>query len=102
MRRHRVAFSKSAAEQAVAIDDWWREHRPAAPDLFRRELEAAVDLLGRSPLIGPLYAASPVPGVRRMLIGRSRHHVYWEVNADSRTLTITAVWHSGRGSGPPL
>jgi plasmid stabilization system protein ParE len=102
MTLHRVAFSKAASGQASAIDDWWREHRPSAPDMFWRELEAVVELLRRSPLIGPVYAASPVPGVRRMLIGRSRHHVYWEVDPASRAVTITAVWHAGRGSEPPL
>lgn len=102
MTPHRVAFSKSASEQASAIDDWWRENRPAAPDLFWRELEAAIELLRTSPALGPIYAPSPVPGVRRVLIGRSRYHVYWEIDAATRTVTITAVWHAERGSGPPM
>jgi len=102
MTLYQVAFSRAAVEQASAIDDWWRVNRAAAPDLFWRELESVVELLRRSPLIGPIYVASPIPGVRRMLIGRSRYHVYWEVDSASKTVTITAVWHAGRGSGPPL
>ena len=102
MTLHRVAFTRAALEQASIVDDWWRSNRPAAPDLFWRELEAAVELLQTSPLIGPVYAAAPVSGVRRMLIGRSRHHVYWEFDASLRTVTITALWHAERGSGPPL
>ena len=102
MTRWRVVFSRAAAAQVAEIDEWWTENRRAAPDLFLRELTATTHLLARSPRIGPVYAASPVPGVRRLLIGRSRHHVYWELDDATRTVTITAVWHAERGAGPPL
>ena len=70
--------------------------------MFRRELEAVVRLLETSPLIGKPYAQAPVPEARRLLIGRSRYHVYWEVDVSSQALTILVVWHAGRGSGPLL
>ncbi len=88
MTVYRVVFSNAAYEQARTIDEWWIGNRPAAPDLFVRELDAAVRLLETSPMVGPTYPASPVPGVRRMLIGRSRYHVYWEVDVPGRTVTI--------------
>jgi plasmid stabilization system protein ParE len=53
-------------------------------------------------MIGKRYAEAPVPEVRRMLIGRSRYHVYWEVNATSSVVTILAIWYAGRGNGPHL
>jgi plasmid stabilization system protein ParE len=102
MTRWRVVFSRAAADQAAVIADWWTEHRRAAPDLFLSELTSATRLLARAPRLGAVYARSPVPGVRRMLIGRSRYHVYWEVDDVARTVTITAVWHAERGAGPPL
>jgi len=43
--------------------------------MFSRELEAAVRLLETSPLIGKAYPQTPVPEVRRLLIGRSRYHL---------------------------
>jgi plasmid stabilization system protein ParE len=102
MKRYRVGFSRLADTQVETIESWWRENRPAAPDMFSQEIEAAVRLLETSPLIGKLYPEAPVPEVRRFLIGRSRYHVYWEVDAASRTVTILAIWHAGRGSGPRL
>lgn len=66
------------------------------------ELEAAVRLLENSPLIGKAYPQAPIPEVRRLLIGRSRYHLYWEVDVTTRSLTILAVWYAGRGSGPRL
>ena len=100
MKRYQVVFTKNADTQASAIEDWWIENRPAAPEMFARELDAIVRLLERSPMLGTTYAEAPVPGVRRILIGRSRYHVYREVDVPARIVTITAVWHSGRGSGP--
>jgi plasmid stabilization system protein ParE len=76
MRRYRVGFSRVASAQVETIESWWWENRPAAREMFRREIEAAVRFLETSPLIGKSYAEAPVPGVRRMLIGRSRYQVY--------------------------
>jgi plasmid stabilization system protein ParE len=70
--------------------------------MFSRELESAVRLLETSPLIGKAYPQAPVPQVRRLLIGRSRYHVYWEVDVASTAATILAVWYAGRGSKPRL
>ena len=88
--------------RGIRDEDWWIANRPTASDLFRREIDAIVRLLERSPMLGMTYIESSAPGVRRILIGRSRYHVYWEVDLPARIVTITAVWHSGRGSGPPL
>ena len=45
MKRYRVGFSRAAYAQVEKIESWWRENRAAAPDMFSRELEAAVRLL---------------------------------------------------------
>jgi plasmid stabilization system protein ParE len=102
MKRYRVGFSRVAEAQVDTIESWWRENRPAAPEMFLSELESAVRLLETSPLIGKRYPEAPVPEVRRLLIGRSRYHVYWEVNVTSAAVTILAVWYAGRGNGPRL
>jgi hypothetical protein len=34
--------------------------------------------------------------------GRSRYHVYWEVDVTGHSVIILAVWYAGRGSGPRL
>ena len=102
MKRYRVGFSRTADAQIETIESWWRENRPAAPDMFSRELEAAVRLLEISPLIGKAYPEAPVPEVRRLLIGRSRYHLYWEVDAGSHAVTVLAVWYARRGTGPRL
>lgn len=52
MKRYRVGFSRVAEAQVDTIEIWWRENRPAAPEMFLSELDAAVQLLETSPMIG--------------------------------------------------
>jgi plasmid stabilization system protein ParE len=72
----------------------------AAPNLFLEELEAAFALIGSAPNIGHPYRRSPVGGTRRVLLMRSRYHVYYVPLHDE--VVVVAVWHATRGQGPPL
>jgi plasmid stabilization system protein ParE len=67
---------------------------------FSRELEVAFALIGSAPNVGHPYRRSPVAGTRRVLLVRSRYHVYYVPLDDE--LVVLAVWHASRGSGPPL
>lgn len=102
MSEYRVILSTAAIEQAESIQAWWRRNRPAAPDLFLDELNATKRLLSSVPRTGALYARSPVRGVRRLLIGRSKYHLYWEIDETAHAVWIQAIWHAERGTGPPL
>jgi hypothetical protein len=70
-----VAFHPRAAEDAAAVDGWWKANRRAAPDLFLRELEEAVALIANSPTLGRAANDDDLPGVRRVLVRRTRYHV---------------------------
>jgi hypothetical protein len=52
----KVRFLGRSAKHAESADHWWRDHRPAAPDLFARESEKALRVLARLPDIGVIYA----------------------------------------------
>jgi plasmid stabilization system protein ParE len=96
----RVQIARRAKTQISEINSWWRENRSAAPELFLRELVKCLDLLSRSPRIGHLDPESSVPGVRRLLLVGSQFHVYYRIRAG--IVSVIAVWHAKRGSGPPL
>jgi plasmid stabilization system protein ParE len=68
--------------------------------LFLDELEAAFSLIGHAPDVGRSYRRSPIVGTRRVLLPRTRYHVYY-VQLEGVVLVL-AVWHAKRGSGPPL
>jgi plasmid stabilization system protein ParE len=67
---------------------------------FSTRLAAAFALIASAPNVGHPYRRSPVGGTRRVLLARSRYHVYYAPLDDA--LVVLAVWHASRGSGPPL
>lgn len=93
-----VEFSDEARGHVRTIGIWWQTNRPASPELFRDELVAAVEQLKHHAAAGHVYGVSPEAGTRRILLPRTRYHVYYVVQ-DARVL-IHAVWHANRGQGP--
>lgn len=100
MSHARVEFSPEALAHVEAVAAWWSENRGAAPSLFSDELAAAVELLASAPRAGGRYERATVPEMRRLLMPRTRYHVYYTVEAS--VIRIHAVWHAARGQGPPL
>jgi plasmid stabilization system protein ParE len=74
----------------------------AASDLFDRELEAVLARLAVAPTRGSQYRESKGRMVRRLLMPRTSHHIYFELDEDKSTVYVVAVWHAARGNGPPL
>ena len=95
-----VRFTWEGAEQARVSDEWWREHREAAPGLFADELARGCRLLARAPDVGQRYASPSLPGVRRLFLARSRFHIYYL--ALPGEIVVVAVWSAVRGHGPAL
>jgi plasmid stabilization system protein ParE len=100
VKRYRVELSPEALEQAQAIRSWWIENRPAAPDLFVEELGAAIRKLGAVPRSGARYQATTQSEMRRVLMPRTRYHVYYTVDDDARLVRVHTIWHMSRGQGP--
>ena len=98
----RVVFTTEADEQADAMDVWWREHRPTARGLFARELAEAVLLLGNIPTLGTRYLTRSGRELRRLLLPKTKNHVYFEADLEQQLVTIHAVWGAPRGRGPIL
>jgi len=98
--RRPVLISADAEAQLIAIRSWWLVNRPTAPDLFDRELDAAVVVIGKAPGAFPLYRREGDADIRRALLPKSRYALYFSVDVDH--VLVVAVWHTARGSGPPL
>jgi len=95
----KVELSEQADDQVGKIDTWWRANRPAAPELFADELEAALTALDDTPTLGTRYEAG-VEGIRRVLLPRTHYHLYFLKEPDR--LYVVAVWSAFRGRGPRL
>ena len=98
----RVELSPQARAQIATINLWWAENRPAAPTLVAAEFETAIQQLTTSPESGRLHDRRNQAHVRKVLLPRSRYHLYYEVEPASRLVTILAIWPLSRGQGPEL
>jgi plasmid stabilization system protein ParE len=96
-----VRLTPIAARQAESAFAWWRQNRPAAPELLEEEFERAISVLSSHPLSGPVLDDPAYAEVRRVSLSRVRYHIYYRLRGE-RTVEIVAFWHSGRGEGPPL
>ena len=91
-----VAFTARAAQQARRALAWWRERRPAAPDLLEQELRNVLALVASAPTLGAVARDARVKGVRRVLLRKTRYHVYYRVDAAGAQLEVLGVWHTSR------
>ena len=101
MTRWTIAVTATADAQVQAIGGWWQVNRPDAPDLFVREFADALDRLEATPFSGAEYPAPRPEGTRRILLPRTRYHVYYTVDRSRRVVVVRAVWHASR-RGPKL
>lgn len=98
----RLAITLRAFAQLEAAHDWWLANRPAAPGLFERELGALLPRVVEHPRSGRPYPHPRVRGVRRVLMRRTRYHVFYRYQQRTDTVLILAVWGAQRGGPPPL
>lgn len=98
----KLVFTPEAERQVSEMDTWWREHRPKASNLFARELAEIGELLSSTPTMGSKYVTRSGKQVRRVLMPKTRKHLYFEIDEDQRRIVVLAVWGAPRGSGPYL
>lgn len=96
----RLRFTVRAADEIERADSWWREHRPAAPDAVRQDLERTLNVLLAQPGIGQRVMNARLVGVRRIHIDRIHHHVYYRVAGEE--LVVLRFWPSQRLKRPRL
>ena len=65
-------------------------------------MNAVVSKLETAPAVGPVYESAAPLVVRRLLMPRSRYHVYYSIEASGARVLIHAVWHASRGQAPRL
>lgn len=100
MARRRLVVSATASRQIRDADRWWAENREAAPGLLGRELQQAVERIVGQPGVGSIATNVEMPGVRRVLLPRTRYHLYYRPLSDA--VEVMGLWHASRGEPPEL
>jgi plasmid stabilization system protein ParE len=95
-----VVLQRRATREIEEIDGWWRQNRSSSPNLFLVELESMLAAAALMPALGAAVRGKRAPGLRRVLLRRTKYHVYYRVSGE--ILEVLAVWHTARGAGPGL
>jgi hypothetical protein len=96
----KVELSDEAKRQARQENAWWRKNRDAK-DLFTEELRVARKMLRDGPK-HQVYAYIDGEPVRRMLLEKTRCHVYYLILEHEKLVRIVAIWGARRGRGRKL
>ena len=97
----KLRLSEQAQQDMETIDAWWREHRPAAPLLFRQELRAAIEQIEANPESGTPYLGAKKP-YRRVIFLKSKYLLYYEYDRVAGVLAVASIWSGHRGGPPDL
>lgn len=97
-----IEITDLAKEQIRAAEDWWRLHRPKAPNAIREDLERVSSIISIHPELGARARKISLPGVRRLHLNRVRYYVYYWVLLNPERIEILAFWHASRGRPPHL
>ncbi len=94
-------ISKRAARAAERIAAHWREHGDD-PDMFAREFADAIDLLETTPGPGAPFPTARHAHLKRLLLHKSRCHIYFEIDDAKQMIRILHVWDGRRERAPKL
>jgi hypothetical protein len=95
-----VRFTPRALSEAERLKTSWRKSRPSAPNLFDDEVALAVEQLRTSPSIGASYPSRFGWLVRRLLMPKTKNHLYYVIREGE--IVLLSVWGAPRGRGPKL
>ena len=94
-------ISKRAARAADRIDERWRE-RADDPGIFAREFLEAIERLETTQGVGQAFPTSRRQSLRRVLLPKSRCHVYFEIDEPKQKIHILQIWDGRRERAPKL
>ena len=96
-----IVLLDEAQDRFKAEDSWWREHRDAR-ELFVTEFQDMVRQVAAAPGIGQRYRRARGKLIQRVLMKKTRCHVYYFHDAERDMLEIHSIWGARRKRGPRL
>ena len=97
----KVVLLAEARRRFEAEDEWWRQNRDAK-GLFIDEFEETLERIGANPELGRAYRRTRGKLIQRVLMNKTRCHVYYFHDREHDLLEVHTVWGAHRGRGPSL
>lgn len=99
----RVRFTPEALLAVREKRAWWQQHRDKAPDLFVQELATIVGKLREgADNERQQYAARGGHIIWRILMPKTRNHIYYRLNEGAAEVEVLLVWNSTAGRAPDV
>ena len=97
----KIVLLDEAQERFQAEDGWWREHRDAK-ELFVTEFQETLRRLAVESAIGQRYRRARGKLIQRVLMPKTRCHVYYFHDLNRNIVEIHSIWGARRRRGPSL
>ncbi len=89
-----------AVRELEGLAQWWAENRTAAPGAVRLDVEGVLFVITRHPGLGHKVETVRPIQVRRYLMSRTQHWLYFRVK--SSVLEVLSVRSTSRGNDPKV
>lgn len=99
----RVRFTPEALLAVREKRAWWLQHRDKAPELFVQELASTVaKLRDGTDTERHQFAARGGHIIWRILMPKTRNHIYYRVNDRAAEVEVLLVWNATAGRTPSV
>ncbi|HTM44168.1 MAG TPA: hypothetical protein VL137_04390 [Polyangiaceae bacterium] len=98
----KVKFTPRGDLRAQNANAWWRKNRPDTAGLFAEELGQAVKNLETIAHVGTPHPTERRPHLMRLLLEKTRCHLYFELDEKKEEIRILMIWGAPRGRDPKL
>lgn len=99
----KVRFTPEALLAVREKRAWWLQHRDKAPELFVQELAIVVGKLrDGTDSERQQFAARGGHIIWRILMPKTRNHVYYRVDESAGRVDVLLVWNAVGGGKPEL
>jgi hypothetical protein len=97
----KIVLLDEAQARFEAEDRWWREHRDAR-ELFVTEFEETLRQIAAAPNVGQRYRRARGKLIQRVLMKKTRCHVYYLHDLERDVVEVHSIWGARRRRGPAL
>jgi len=97
----KIVLLDEAQRRFEAEDRWWRDNRDAT-ELFFTEFQDVLRQLTSTPGVGQHYRRARGKLIQRVLMNKTRCHVYYCHDRERDLIEIHSIWGARRKRGPEL
>jgi plasmid stabilization system protein ParE len=98
----KLRITKRAQTDAARHDARWRDKKDKAPELFAKELRAALERVRTVAGAGTPFPTVKRPTLRRILMESTGYHVYFVLHENIQEIRIMVIWGARRRRPPKL